>query len=179
MSILKFKADVFSQNGEDGIIQEALKRIKPKSKACVEMGGADGYYCSNTANLRDNKKWQSFMYDLNEVPGLVEKKMITTANINDIPECSVLSIDVDSIDHELWNAYQGTPAIVIIEINSSLPPLEDFYSPEKGCNFSLMNKLAESKGYFLLCHTGNMIFVLNKYKELFPDRSESFDTSWL
>jgi len=67
----------------------------------------------------------------------------------------------------------------IIEINSSLPPEIYHFSKEQGCSFSMMNALAEEKGYFLLCHTGNCIYVLEKYRELFPDADDSFKTDWL
>ena len=44
----------FSQNGEDGIIQEILKRLNlnnSEEKWCVEFGAWDGIYLSNTFNL--------------------------------------------------------------------------------------------------------------------------------
>lgn len=178
MSILNFKGGEPSQNGETNLINECIKRMKLKKGVAIEFGAPTKQYCSNIYHLIA-KGWDCRYYDLDPQEAGIEKKRITTDNINELPECSIASIDTDGPCFELWGAWQQNPAIVIIEINSSLPPTEDFYSPEKGCNFSLMNKLAESKGYFLLCHTGNMVFCLNKYKELFPDRSESFDTSWL
>jgi len=178
MSIHKFGFNVFSQNNEDGIIAECLKRIKPKLKVSCEFGGADGYFCSNTALLRE-AGWEVNMYDLKEVPGLVTERKITIENINDLPKCSVLSMDVDGMDYYLWQAYKDEPDIVIIEINSSLPPLVEYVSTDKGSSFGSMNLLAEEKGYFLLCHTGNNIYLKNKWLKLFPDRDITFNTSWL
>lgn len=167
-----------SQNGEQGIIDEALKRIKPTLKVAVEFGGADGYYCSNTAHLRE-QGWKVNMYDLNEVPDLVTAKEITVKNINELPKCTVLSIDTDGADYLLWKAYNGKPDIMIIEINSGLNPDIDYFLITKGTNFSMMNKLAELKGYFLLAHTGNCIYILNKHISLFPDKDSSFIKDWL
>ena len=178
MSIKNYSSNTHSQNGEDGIIAECLKRIKPKLKTAVEFGGADGYYCSNTALLRD-QGWTVKMYDLRVCSPHVEQREITPGNINDLPKCSVMSIDTDGPDWELWKAYNGKPDIVVIEINSGLNPDVDFYTPDKGANFSIMNKLAEQKGYFLLCHTGNCIYVLDKHKKLFPDADQEFNRSWL
>jgi hypothetical protein len=178
MSIKQFSVNIHSQNGEDGIISEALNRIKPKLKQAVEFGGADGFYCSNTALLRE-QGWKVYMYDLKDCPPYVMAKQITEKNINELPKCSVLSIDTDGEDYNLWKAYTGKPDIVIIEINSSLDPDQDHFTLDEGANFSIMNKLAKSKGYFLLCHTGNNIYILNEYKELFKDADETFNTSWL
>jgi len=75
----KYGGNRYSQNGEDFIINEMLMRIDdPTFNTAVEFGGADGYYCSNTANLRDHKLWEVFMYDLQAYPPLVEQKEITT-----------------------------------------------------------------------------------------------------
>ena len=32
-----------------------------------------------------------------------------------------------------------------------------------------MVELAIEKGYFLLCHTGNLVFMDKQYKKLFPE----------
>jgi|SRR6478609_1271992 len=177
-TIHKFAWDEYSQNGEDGIIAQCLKRIKPKLKVAVEFGGADGYFCSNTALLR-SLGWAVHMYDLRAVPGLVEAKMITPDNVNELPDCSVLSIDIDGNDFHIWHSYHGRPDIVIIEINSSIAPDVYHWSMDRGASFRTMNELAESKGYFLLCHTGNNVYLLNKHRHLFPDADGTFNASWL
>ena len=44
----------FSQNGEDGIIEEIIRRLRlneQKENWCVEFGAWDGIYLSNTFNL--------------------------------------------------------------------------------------------------------------------------------
>lgn len=46
-----YKKIVFSQWGEDGIINEIINRIGYRSKTCIEFGAADGFMASNTANL--------------------------------------------------------------------------------------------------------------------------------
>lgn len=173
--IKKYGCNVYSQNGEDGIIEEVVKRVK--GSVAVEFGAADGYYCSNTAVLRACG-WKVYMYDLHELPGLVEFKQITPENVNELPECDLLSIDIDGNDYAVWKAYKGKPKVVIIEINSSLNPDVHHFSLDHGSSFVTMNELAESKGYFLLCHTGNCIYVLNEYKSLFPDADKTFDRSW-
>lgn len=169
---------LYSQQGEAGIINEALKRMNIPHGISVEFGAPTREYCSNTLHLEE-KGWICYFFDENPSDPFVMLKRITPENINTLPDCQVMSIDCDGPDYDLWAAYNGKPDIVVIEINSSLDPERDYYSPDKGCNFSWMNKLAELKGYFLLCHTGNNIYVLNKYKELFPDADITFNRRWL
>lgn len=159
----------YSQNGEDGILNECIVRIQPHFDHAVEFGAADGEFCSNTLNLYHHKMWDVVMYDLVANPPLVEAKEITPENVNEIPDCSVLSIDIDGNDYLVWMAYQGKPDIVIIEINSSLPPMREHFTKDRGASYITMLKLGIAKGYFLLCHTGNLIFILNKHRHLFPE----------
>lgn len=188
--ISKYGRNVFSQNCEDGIIEEVLKRIQTHIKnsdggakriplICVEFGAADGFFFSNTRNLI-NKGWKGHLYDY-EAKGDVEARVITPENVNELPKCDVLSIDIDGNDYNVWNAYKGKPAIVIIEINSSIEPDKDepVSDSRHGTAYKPMKELGESKGYFLLCHTGNLIFVDKKYEKLFPDADETFNKQWL
>jgi hypothetical protein len=40
---------------------------------------------------------------------------------------------------------------------------------DKGASYRAMVELGLSKGYFLLCHTGNLVFILMKHLKLFPE----------
>jgi hypothetical protein len=196
----KYGFNVFSQNNEDGIIEEVLSRLKIVSGCCVEFGGADGTFCSNTAHLLTNG-WKGKLIEGDEIlfdqmlnnerlPDSVEMEndFVTPENVNRlVPDCNLLSIDIDGNDYEVWKAYKHKPAVVIIEINSSFNPEVYHFSKEQGSSYAMMNKLGEEKGYFLLCHTGNLIFIDNKYKKLFPEvkfdpitnHNKFFNTSWL
>jgi hypothetical protein len=183
----KYSRNSYSQNGEDGIIEECLRRMGLFIGTCVEFGAADGYYCSNTRALA-NKGWGYFMYDLTATLD-VQKKEITPDNVNELPKCNVLSIDCDGPDFGIWKAYNGNPDIVIIEINSSVMATDDgpVSDSERGTAYKPMVELGISKGYFLLCHTGNLIFVRNEYRKLFPEVIGNgvdnwqlyFQTKWL
>lgn len=183
----KYKANQFSQNGEDGIVAEVLRRLKIKTGVCVEFGATDGYYCSNTRALI-NQGWQAYMYERDikkDTQGII-KAEITPENVNRIlpDKCDLLSIDIDGNDFEVWRAYKGDAKIVIIEINSDYPPEVREY--DKGTSYTPMVLLGIAKCYFLLCHTGNLIFIKREYLELFPeitgnpltDFKDYFDYSW-
>lgn len=198
----RYSFDRFSQTGEDGVIEECLKRIGITTGKFAEFGAHNGTYCSNTRLLLDNG-WSGKLVEAD--PGLFKELLdntmglsvalhcgfVTPENVNErIPQdIDVLSIDVDGIDYSIWKAYTGRPAIVITEINSSIQPdaFEPVSDPQRGTGYLPMVSLGLSKGYFLLTHHGNCIFILNKYRDLFPEiigngleNSELyFSTDWL
>lgn len=96
----------------------------------------------------------------------------------------VLSIDVDGTDYCIWEKFVNyKPKIVIIEINSNFDPeilinnnvLE--YEKMKlrsgsnigGVNFKTCYELGKRKGYRLVTHTGNMIFIDEEYSNYFDN----------
>jgi len=178
MGINAFRKNVYSQNGEDGIIQEINNRLLPLFRRACEFGAPTKEYCSNIYNLTG---WELIYLDSDPQEADIIKAFITPENVNElIPDLiDILSIDTDGNDYAIWKAYKNSPAVVVIEINSSLDPSVDFFTTEKGCNFSMMNKLAENKGYFLLAHSGNCIYIKKEYEWLFKDKDQTFDKSWL
>jgi len=197
-----FRTNVFSQEGEDGLLDEIFKRINPKEKSFCEFGAADGIFCSNTRLLLENG-WSGKLIEADpaRAKGLIDNTLgkpvelyfgaVTPENVNTlVPHTlNLLSIDVDGIDYLLWDAYTGTADVVVIEINSSVPYYQSLPigHPQHGTCYKQMVRLGILKGYFLLAHKGNCIFILNKYRKLFPeiegDGLENadlyFDRSWL
>lgn len=192
---------IYSQNSEEGILEEALKRLKIDKGICCETGGHNGKYLSNTALLIDKGWTGKFIeadYDLWEQccknwQGNENVKsvcsFVSEANINAFvdEDTDVLSIDVDGIDHQIFQALTAKPKVVIIEIDSSIPPDADQFNREGGSGYLPMVKLGIEKGYFLLCHTGNLVFVDKQYRKLFPEvkgdglknSADYFRTNWL
>ena len=54
VNYLKFRKNIYSQNGEDGILEEIIKRINLKEIEVCEFGAWDGKHYSNTFNLVEN-----------------------------------------------------------------------------------------------------------------------------
>jgi hypothetical protein len=198
----QYSGNVFSQNGEDLILLEILTRIKIKRGKCVEFGAHNGSYCSNTANLIINHGWKGKMIEGDDIlfgellnnallPDDLDcvNQFVTPENVNHlVGECDVLSVDIDGNDLNVWSAYKGKPAVVIIEINSSFPPHVFHWSMEQGSSYKSMVQMARTeKGYFLAAHTGNLVFIDEKYKNKFPEitadpineADEYFNDSWL
>lgn len=198
--VKKYGANQFSQNGEDGIIEEVLIRLGLFQGRAVEFGGHDGTFCSNTANLFINYGWRGKLIEGDEMlfgqmlnnkalpDGVdMENAFVTSENVNHlVGECDVLSIDIDGNDYNVWKAINKKPTVVVIEINSSYKPTDDAICIE-GTAYKPMVELGIEKGYFLLCHTGNLIFVDAKYRKKFPEvkgdpikeHQNYFNDSWL
>jgi hypothetical protein len=47
----QFEKDVYSQNGEDGVIRRVLDILPSRDRWCVELGAWDGKHLSNTYHL--------------------------------------------------------------------------------------------------------------------------------
>ena len=191
----------YSQNGEEKLLIEVLRRLKLETGCAVEFGGHNGKYLSNTALLIDNGWSGKFIeadYDLweqccNNWAGNERVKsvcsMVNAGNVGAFVDetCDVVSIDVDGLDYQIFQAMEAKPKVVIIEIDSSIPPDADRFNSESGAGYLPMVKLGIEKGYFLLCHTGNLVFVDKKYRKLFPEAKgdgiknseEYFRTGWL
>lgn len=164
----KYQGGQYSQNGEAGIIDEAIKRIGLKTGIAVEFGAPTKEYCSNIFHL-SKLGWDCLFFDNDPKEEGIAKMTVTTENINTLPACSIISMDTDGPDLMLWAAYKEKPPIVIIEINSSLPPMQEHFTMNQGSSYITMLRLGIGKGYFLLCHTGNLIFVANEYRDKFPE----------
>lgn len=131
------KKSIYSQLGEDGIIEYIFTIIKPNNKYYVEFGGWDGIHLSNTANLRINKGWKGLLLegDKSKVLSVKNRKeinlnheFVTSKNINillkkyKVPySFDLLSIDIDSNDYYIWkNLTDFRPTLVVVEINPGI-----------------------------------------------------------
>lgn len=185
-----YRSTKYSQHGEDGLLAEIIRRINPEKVAC-EFGAADGKRYSNTYALLE-AGWQCYFIESNEeyrfklfenilgYRGNAIMMSVSKNNINAIVplKLGLLSIDVDNDDYHLWKAYKGESDIVVIEINSGIMPPKEEIPGTSGASYVSMLKLAIEKGYFLIAHTGNMVFCLNKYRHLFPELKGDGIKNW-
>lgn len=59
-----YKRKVYSQWGEDGIIEKIFSLIGTSSKIAVEFGASDGFAFSNTANLwTKDPSWRAYLIE--------------------------------------------------------------------------------------------------------------------
>lgn len=135
---------VYSQNDEDGIIQEIFKRIGTTNKIFVEFGVEDGL--ESNCHYLLHKDWSGLWIDGNSdnvskikdtfhpviQSGNLQVKcaFITKDNINSlireagiIGEIDLLSIDIDGNDYYVWESIDVIkPRVVVIEYNGKFPP---------------------------------------------------------
>lgn len=130
---------VFSQIGDDGIIQYFIDRLNIEQKYFIEFG-VQNYIESNTRFLLINDNWSGLIYDgSEEYIQFIQNEyyywkynlkarnlFITAENINDafmqdgVPaEPGILHIDIDGNDYWIWKAITRVkPVMVIMEYNS-------------------------------------------------------------
>ena len=144
-----FEQKIFSQYGEDGIVEEIFGRIGEGGRFVVEFGIEDGSEC-NARNLIENRSWAALLIDGSPAdveaaralysgrPVRVLERFITAENILSIfeeaeapIEPDLLSIDVDGNDYWLWKAILGRyrPRVVVIEYNGRWVPPKKWVMP--------------------------------------------------
>jgi len=174
-----FERQIYSQNGEDGIIEAIFSKIGSTNKYFVEFGGGEEKF-NNTKYLRNKKNWHGLWLD-SEGDRFTKKEFITAENITEIfkkykvpLKFDLLSIDVDGNDYWLWKSLKDySPRLVIIEYNSSYPPTESKaikYNPKFkwdgtdyfGSTLLALKELGAKKGYTLVyCEsTGSNAFFI-------------------
>jgi Methyltransferase FkbM domain len=149
-SLIHYEFKVFSQNGEDGILQEILRRIGEGDKFSVEFGIEDGTECC-TRNLLVNHGWagllvegsrrradraRSLYQEWDQV--IVRHSYITLENIldifreNSVPESpDLLVVDIDGNDYwvldRILSAYR--PRVIVCEYSARWTPKTDWVMP--------------------------------------------------
>jgi hypothetical protein len=173
---------VFSQNGEDGVICELLRRVGTETEYFVEFGaesGAEG----NCVFLAEVLAWHglfiepSDQYDALErrwagrPPVATARAFVTPENVgalfreHGVPESpDLVSIDIDGNDYWVWEAMETTPRVLVVEYNGNLDTGPDVrlvqpYSDEAwdrtdffGASLGALESLGRRKGYRLV-HT--------------------------
>jgi hypothetical protein len=132
---------VFSQFGEDGIIQYLIRRSRvPRNLRTFVEFGVENYTEANTRFLLVNDNWRGLIMDASasnmasvrawpfywKYELSAQEAFIDRDNINDLigeagfaGEIGLLSVDVDGNDYWVWERISVVdPIIVIVEYNS-------------------------------------------------------------
>lgn len=148
----KFEKHIYSQNGEDGVIEEIFKRIGEKGKFFVEFGVEDGKQ-NNTRYLLEKKGWRGLWIEgaperaeearaaFKRYPIHVDPTFITQKNIakifeaNNVPKnLDFLSVDIDGNDYWILKALLAggyKPRAFVVECNAKIAPPKKWIMPYK------------------------------------------------
>ena len=192
----KFKKNIASQNGEDGIIEQIFNIITPQNKWCVEFGAADGKWLSNTYNLDVNYNWKRILIEgdinrynklyesdcncdkniiINSMVGFEKNNLDSILSTTEIPiNFDFLSIDIDGCDYYIWESLLiYKPILISIEFNPIVPNDITFIQVKdmqisQGSSLLALILLGKQKEYELIATTScNAFFLLKEYYDEF------------
>jgi hypothetical protein len=168
---------VFSQFGDDGIIQYIIHNIciSDDLKIFIEFGVED-YMESNTRFLLLNNNWKGLVIDgnLDNIKSIQKRELywrhdltaihafVTKDNINSLfvdngfqGEIGILSIDIDGNDYWVWDSIETVnPLIVIIEYNST-------WGPNAAVTIPYDENFVRSKAHWSYLYWGCSLRALN------------------
>jgi hypothetical protein len=183
--LLDYRRNIYSQNGEDGIIEAIFETIGIVKFTCCEFGAWDGVHLSNCKNLIDNG-WSAVMIESDQ---LRYQDLIKTYYKNDrvksvnvlvdnsqnslqviLNKCDVaydldfLSVDIDGLDYEIFEGIDISPRLICIEVNAGHNPVSLNRIPREiainnvGQSLAIFCEIAKGKGYKLIAYNGNAFF---------------------
>lgn len=192
--LLDHCADVTSQYGEDGIIEQIFNIIGEGSKWCVELGALNGTHDSNVWNLIRNKKWSGVLIEADQTyferlqaeyapdSGAVcvnefvsfegDHSLDAIFMRTKIPKSfDLFVLDIDGNEYHLWDSLKEyRPRVMVVEFNPTIPNEVAFVQPRdmsvyQGSSLRSFVELGKQKGYELVAaNEVNAFFV---EKELF------------
>ncbi|MEM7791423.1 MAG: hypothetical protein AAF546_08480 [Verrucomicrobiota bacterium] len=181
--LLHAARDVYSQNGEDGILEKLFGIIGVENKWCVEFGAWDGVSLSNTCRLLREFEWSGVLIEGNKakckkaIENYSENKNVHVLNrivkldhgdgtideiLSSLPiptEFDFISIDVDGIDYHVWESISKyRPRVVCVEYNPLIPNDVVFIQDRdlnvnQGASLAALVELGKKKGYELAAVT--------------------------
>jgi hypothetical protein len=146
--LLRYAHQTYSQNGEDGMIAEVIRRIGAPNKTFLEIGVGTGLENNTTALLSDG--WSGWWIDGNEadmrsIASTFRKQIasrqlatltanVTAENLETLlegmavsKEPDVFSLDIDMNTYWVWAAMTAyRPRVAVIEYNAAFPPTVDW-----------------------------------------------------
>lgn len=184
-SLLKFSKNIYSQNGDDGIIERIFTNVQTKNKTCCEFGAWDGIHLSNCRKLilegwqavmieADQEKYKKLTKTYAENPDvLCVNTFVDTANNSvaaictqsGMPYLDFLSIDIDGLDYQIFEQLTIQPTVVCVEVNAGHLPEDTEFVPvdiamhNVGQPLGLFVYAADKQGYGLVAYNGNAYFV--------------------
>lgn len=187
---LKYANNIYTQNGDDGVIKQLLSEleISGENNIVVEFGAWDGILASNTYDLWCYNSFNAILIEANTVKAneliqltsrfnnteslhlLVDSNSQDTNSLDNILSRSkfninddnfvLLSIDVDGPDYAIWESLKNYKPIIVVIESAGGWSAETEYIGD-GASLKSLDILANIKGYTLVVSTGNAYFIRN------------------
>lgn len=184
-SLLSYKKNIYSQNGEDGIIHRIFEIIGTENKTCCEVGAGDGVRFSNTRQLilggwravmvernarlfrrlKERYKGNSNVFCVNHFIDETDNTLDKILQGLGVAELDFLSLDIDGLDYEILKTLRMRPRLICVEVNAGHMPTDLHELPREiakrniGQPFAIFSRIASENGYGLVCYTGNAFFL--------------------
>jgi hypothetical protein len=142
-----FCRNVYSQNGEDGILEQIFSELEIQKGYFCEFGAGDGMMASNSLSLIKNN-WRGVLIECDSksfsaLKNNIQQSDVTLLNVavdynvnspnsldnllqstNTPHDFDFLSIDIDLDDIFIWEGFKNfRPKVVLIEANSYRDPI--------------------------------------------------------
>lgn len=188
-------ANMYSQFGEDGIIDKIFEMVGTENRWCLEVGASDGLFCSNTRHLIE-RGWNGILIEgdpeqfrrlvTNLLPNIIcVEQMVSVSGSSRLDailerceapkDIDLVSIDVDGQDYYIFNSMVSySPRVVIVEHS---PEDEDFIPVLGGdgqAGREAIKKLLASRHYKTLIQTDTNTIAVRL--DVF-DRLKQFETN--
>ena len=132
------------------------------------MRGIEEWEASDFPTVEDREK-----ADIDYcIDNILEKSKFNITSDN----FALMSIDIDSYDYYVFNSIEKYfPKVLILEVSSGYLPARDHISESDGCSIKSAYELGIEKGYKMVCHCGNVIFVRDDLVNKLPDYDYSIE----
>jgi hypothetical protein len=207
-SLLHYAADVWSQNGDDGILREILRRVGIQTGFFIEFGAFDPILLSQTRLLYE-KGWSGMLIEGDQVraariksfyanvPGMIclegmvfaDKHPFTLDDYCDrhgvTGDPEFVSIDVDGLDLNIFESMKRHPKVIAIEGGGSWHPEmkqrvpDDVAAQNLQQPVEVMIQSVKNKGYEPVCWNANLYAVDAAFAGLFTDCRHDAVSLWL
>lgn len=184
--LLAHARNVFSQNGEDGIITAIFSMIGCTHRICCEFGAWDGVHLANTRSLlldgwrgvlieSEPSRFESLQENYKRIPQVVCVHALVDDGRNNVAsilrsvgvreELDFLGIDIDGEDYYAFGSLDVRPRLICVEVNAGHSPTDSTLLPRDTAKRNIGQPLqcfvdaGLRLGYRLICYTGNAFFL--------------------
>jgi hypothetical protein len=200
-----FEKKIYSQNGEDGVIEHIFEKIGFTNKVAVEFGvSAGGGGGQANTRLLAEQGWKVFWFDCDPASVVPDNVVFTQARLTSKNICSIfesagvpkdfdlLSIDVDGNDYHLREALKEyNPKVCVMEYNGAYDGLTKYIMPEDdnyvwknketifGASLSSLTDQANRLGYDLVHCEQRGVNAFFVRKDINPFPAKTSEEAWV